>query len=95
MTEKEDIHYHEDDYISLLVLRPGFSEEDYSGNEGPDRQSTLPNMPCTVTIRLLHTTIEDNLTFRLTPQTISEYTDANGGPPIRTLTGANASSKNM
>ena len=77
-------------------MRSGFSEEDYySENEGPDQQSTLPNMPCTVTITLLRTTIEDHLTFRLTPQTISEYTDANGGPPIRTLTGANASSKNM
>ena len=82
-------------YTSLLVLRPGFSEEDYSGNEGPDRQSTLPNMPCTVTITLLRTTIEDHLTFQLTTKTISEYTDANGGPPIGTLTGANASSKNM
>jgi len=82
-------------YTSLLVLRPGFSEEDYVGNEGPDERSTLPNMPCLVTIRLLHTTIADNLMFRLTPQTISEYSDANGGPPIGALTGANASSKNI
>jgi len=82
-------------YISLSVLRPGFSEENYLGNEGPDQRSTLPNMPCRVTIRLLHTTIEGNLTFQLTPQTISEYTDANGELPIGTLTGANASSKNM
>jgi len=82
-------------YISLSVLRPGFSEEDYLGNEGPEERTTLPNVPCTLMIRLLDTTIEDNLIFQIIPRTISEYTDANGEPPTGTLIGANASSKNM
>ena len=77
------------------TLRLGFSEEQYSGNEGPDRQSTLPNMPCTVTIRLQSTTIETPLTFRIVPQTIAENLAANGPPPTAILRGANASSENM
>ena len=88
-------HAHEDDYyISSSVLSFGFGEEDYQGNEGPDRRSTLPNAPCTVTVRLDRTTIEEDLTYQLIPQTIDENVNANGPPPTATLRGANASSEN-
>ena len=73
-------------------MRAGFPETDYEGNEGPDRQSTLPNMPCTVTITL-QSTIETPLTFRLIPRTIFENIDADGPPLTVTLTRANASSE--
>ena len=88
-------HAHEDYHISSSVLSFGFEEEYYSGNEGPDRRSTLPNAPCTVTIRIDRTTIEDDLTFQLIPRTIPENVDASGPPPTATLRGANASSENM
>ena len=87
---------HEDDYyISSSVLSCGFGEADYSGNEGPDRRSTLQNMPCTVTVRLDRTTIEEDLMFQLIPRTIDENVNASGPPPTATLRGANASSENM
>lgn len=73
-------------------MRAGFAETDYEGNEGPDRQSTLPNMPCTVAIRL-NDAIEVPLTFRLIPRTIPENIDADGPPLTVTLTRANASSE--
>ena len=82
-------------YIFLSVLRSGFEEQDYSGREGPDRRSILPRIPCTVTIRLQGTTIEDDLTFRLTPRTVPENTNMGGPPPTGELRNANASSKNM
>ena len=89
-------HAHEDDYyISSSVLSFGFVWEDYAGIEGPDRRSTLLNAPCTVTIRLDRTTIEEDLTFQLIPRTFGENVDANGPPPTATLRGANASSENM
>ena len=89
---------HDDDYIYIFfisVLRSGFEEQDYSGREGPDRRSTLPGIPCTVTIRLQGTTIEDDLTFRLTPRTVFENLNMSGPPPTGELRNANASSKNM
>ena len=52
-------------------------------------------MPCTVTIRLDRTTIEEDLTFQLIPRTIPENVDASGPPPTAILRGANASSENM
>ena len=64
------LHTHEDNY-PFPVLTAGFSQEVYAGDEGPDRQSSLPNMPCTVTITL-QSTIETPLTFRLIPRTIFE-----------------------
>ena len=79
-------------FLFVSVLRAGFSEEDYSGNKGPDRRSTMPNTPCTVTIRLQGATIEGPLTFRLISRTISEHFDANGESPTASLLGANASS---
>ena len=82
-------------YIFLSVLRSGFEEQDYSGREGPDRRSILPRIPCTVTIRLQETTIEDDLTFQLTPRTVSENLNMNGPLPTGDLRDANASSKNM
>ena len=81
--------------MSSSDLGLGFEQEDYEGNEGPDRLSTLRNMPCTVTIRLDRTTIEEDLTFQLIPRTIAENVDASGPPPTATLRGANASSENM
>ena len=87
---------HEDDYnIFSSVLSLGFEEEDYSGNEGQDRRSTLPNAACTVTIRLDRTTIEEDLTFQLIPRTINENVDASGPPLTAILRGANASSENV
>ena len=89
---------HEVDFIlfsSFSVLRSGFEEQDYTGREGPDRRSTLPGIPCTVTIRLQQTTIEDDLTFRLTPRTVPENLNMGGPPPTGELRNANASSKNI
>jgi len=76
-------------------LRSGFEEQDYTGREGPDRRSILDGVPCTVTIRLQGTTIEDDLTFRVTPRTVPENTNMGGPPPTGELRNANASSKNM
>ena len=81
--------------FSFSVLRPGFTHEVFSGNEGPDRRSSLPNMPCAVTISLQNGTFQAPLTFWLIPRTVSENIDANGPPPTATLTGTSASSKNI
>ena len=78
---------------SFSAIRLGFSDEVYSGNEGPDQRSTLQNAPCRVFVRLHDITLETNLTLRIIPQTIPEYDDANGSLPTPTPTGANASSK--
>lgn len=88
------LHIHMRIVYSSSVLRAGFADEVYSGREGPDRQSPLPSMPCTVAITLQRA-IESPLTCRLIPRTISENIDANGSPPTATLRGINASSKNM
>lgn len=82
-------------YIFISALRSGFEEQDYTGREGPDRRSTLPGIPCTVTIRLQGTTIEDDLIFQLTPRTVSENLNMSGPPPTGDLRDANASSKNI
>ena len=85
-------------HTSFAALRLGFSQAYYEGNEGPDRRSTLPNTPCTVTIRLQDTTIEADLTLHVIPRTFPENIAANGPrPPTCTEVskGANASSKNM
>ena len=88
-------HYEDYIYISISVLRSGFEEQDYTGREGCDRRSTLDGIPCTVTIRLRGTAIEDDLTFRLTPRTVPENTNMGGPPPTGELRNANASSKNV
>ena len=80
-------------FLSDVVL--GFLEDDYSGNEGPDRQSPLPNAPCRVVVSLQDITIEAPLTFRLIPRTIPENVNANGPLPTSTLIRANASSKDL
>ena len=80
-------------FLSDVVI--GFSEDDYSGNEGPDRLSPLRNAPCRVVVSLQDITIEAPLTFRLIPQTIPENVNANGPLPTATLVRANASSKDM
>jgi len=80
-------------FLSDVIL--GFSEDDYSGSEGPDRRSSLPNAPCRVGVSLQDITIEAPLTFRLIPRTIPENVNANGPLPTATLIRANASSKDM
>jgi len=90
-------HTHDDDFLFFSVLRPGFSQEDYTGNEGPDEISSLPSMPCTVIIGVFTETIENDLVLRLSPRTYSENIAANGPPPTapRLDMEFNASSKNM
>jgi len=82
-------------HIFISVLRSGFEEQDYSGREGPDRRSILDGVPCRVTIGLQGTTIEDDLTFRLTPRTVPENTNMGGPPPTGEIRNVNASSKSM
>jgi len=79
-------------------VRPGFSQTGYDGSEGPDRRSTLPNIPCHVVIHLKDTRIETSLTLRLIPRTFPENVAANGPQPspcTAEFKEANASSKNM
>ena len=80
------------------AVRPGFSQADYDGREGPDRRSTLPNIPCHVVICLNDTKIETSLTLRLIPRTFPENVASNGPQPppcTSAFKEANASSKNM
>jgi len=79
-------------------VRLGFSQAGYDGREGPDRRSTLPNIPCRVVIHLKDSTIETSLTLRLIPRTFPENVAANGPQPppcTAAFKEANASSKNM
>ena len=82
-------------FVILSDVILGFSEDDYSGSEGPDRRLSLPNAPCRVGVSLQDITIEAPLTFRLIPQTIPENVNANGPLPTATLIRANASSKDL
>ena len=81
--------------LPFSALRPTFSQVDYEGNEGPDRESNLPPSPCNVLVRLEGTIIEENLTIRLIPRTFEENVAVNGPPPTAERLGSNASSKNM
>ena len=45
----------------------GFSEDDYTGDEGEPGDVSLPNTPCTVTVEIIERTLEIPLQIRLTP----------------------------
>ena len=45
----------------------GFSEDDYTGDEGEPGDVSRPNTPCTVTVEIIERTLEIPLQIRLTP----------------------------
>ena len=46
----------------------GFSEDDYTGDEGEPGDVSRPNAPCTVTVEIIERTLEIPLQIRLTPK---------------------------
>ena len=53
--------------ISLSALVIGFSEDDYTGDEGEPGDASRPNTPCTVTVQIIERSLEIPLQIRLTP----------------------------
>ena len=51
--------------ISFSVLEIGFSEDDYTADEGDD--GVRPNTPCSVVVELIQTSLEIPLQVQLTP----------------------------
>ena len=45
----------------------GFSEDDYTGDEGEPGDVSRPNTPCTVTVEIIERTLEIPLQIKLTP----------------------------
>ena len=45
----------------------GFSEDDYTGDEGEPSDVSRPNSPCTVTVEIIERTLEIPLQIKLTP----------------------------
>ena len=45
----------------------GFSEDDYTGDEGEPGDVSRPNTPCTVTVEIIQRTLEIPLQIRFTP----------------------------
>ena len=45
----------------------GFSDDDYTGDEGEPGDVSRPNTPCTVTVEIIERTLEIPLQIRLTP----------------------------
>ena len=45
----------------------GFSEDDYTGDEGEPGDVSRPNTPCTVTVEIIGSTLEIPLQIQLTP----------------------------
>ena len=45
----------------------GFSEDDYTGDEGEPGDVSRVNTPCTVTVEIIERTLEIPLPIRLTP----------------------------
>ena len=45
----------------------GFSEDDYTGDEGEPGDVSRPNTPCTVTVEIIERSLEIPLQIRLTP----------------------------
>ena len=45
----------------------GFSEDDYTGDEGEPGDVSRPNTPCTVTVEIVERSLEIPLQIRLTP----------------------------
>ena len=50
--------------ISFSVLEIGFSEDDYTADEG---DGVRPNTPCSVVVELIETSLEIPLQVQLTP----------------------------
>ena len=46
----------------------GFSEDDYTGDEGEPGDVARPNTPCTVTVEIIERSLEIPLQIRLTPR---------------------------
>ena len=51
--------------FSVVVI--GFSEDDYTGDEGEPPDPSRPNTPCTVTVEIIERSLEIPLQIRLTP----------------------------
>ena len=45
----------------------GFSEDDYTGDEGEPGDVSRPNTPCTVTVEIIERSLEIPLQIRFTP----------------------------
>ena len=53
--------------ISFSVLEIGFSEDDYTADEGELGDPSRPNTPCNVIVELIETSLEIPLQVQLTP----------------------------
>ena len=53
--------------ISFLEVVIGFSEDDYTGDEGEPGDVSRPNSPCTVVVELIERSLEIPLQIQLTP----------------------------
>ena len=54
--------------ISLSAVVIGFSNDDYTGDEGEPRDVSRPNTACTVTVEIIERNLEIPLQIRLTPR---------------------------
>ena len=54
-------------YHFILEVVIGFSEDDYTGDEGEPGDLSRPNSPCTVVVELIERTLEIPLQIQLTP----------------------------
>jgi len=68
-------------------VAPGFSETDYTGNEGGSCRMSI-SIPATARI-------DQSLTLRLIPRTFAENAALNGPPIPANRQGINANSKTM
>ena len=46
----------------------GFTEDDYTGDEGEPGDVSRPNTPCTVTVEIIKRSLEIPLQIKLTPR---------------------------
>ena len=53
--------------ISFSDVVIGFSEDDYTGDEGEPGDVSRPNSPCTVVVELIERSLEIPLEIQLTP----------------------------
>ena len=53
--------------ISFSDVVIGFSEDDYTADEGEPTDVSRPNTPCTVTVEIIERSLEIPLQIRLTP----------------------------
>ena len=60
------LHYDLQCFFSAVVI--GFSEDDYTGDEGEPGDVSRPNTPCTVTVEIIERSLEIPLQIRLTPE---------------------------